>query len=81
MNLPIKVSSGFWLWTQRDSWQPLDVCSHGERWHGPPPGEQCRNQYESGFISILLDFDNKQKGGHTDTIKTEVLLGANVTGC
>ena len=33
------------------------------------------------FISILLDFDNKQKGGHTDTIQTEVLLGANVTGC
>ena len=33
------------------------------------------------LILIFLDFDNKQTGGHTDTIQTEVLLGANVTGC
>ena len=80
-----QILSGFWLWTQRDSWQSLDVCPHGERWHGSPPGEQCRNQCElcSYFMLILisLDFDNKQTGGHTDTIQTEVLLGANVTGC
>ena len=32
-------------------------------------------------ILDILDIGNKQKRGHTYSIKTEVLLGTNVAGC